>query len=151
MNTPDGKIPVEPRSPDVPGDLEVDRELRRATRRGFATAGVAILAGLGTWRWLATRPTRGGLAWPLRRVLEANEQLAESTYKPARLARGFARNLARAPRVNGVVGMAGPALDPADWRLSVFGGSLGRTLRLVTLDEIKALPRFEQTTEHKCS
>ncbi len=164
MNTPDaepkgGPKPVDAQAPSPPStppmagaDPEFDVRLRRATRRGFATAGISILAGYGAWRWLIDRPERDGLIWPLRRVLEANERLAIGTIRPSRLAPDFDRSLARTPRVNELIGMAeqGITIDPSIWRLDVGGGPLERGQRLIGLDEIKAHPRFEQTTELKC-
>ncbi len=133
----------------------VEVRLRRATRRGLLTAGISLLAGYGGYRWLVGSPNDSGIAWPLRRVLRGNERLALATFQPNRLAPEFAPTRALAPRVNGMIGMTtpnppAPGLDPSAWRLSVSGGTLGRDNRLVSLDEIKALPRHEQITELKC-
>ncbi len=125
MNPPD----AETRAGPGPADDVADR-LRRATRRGFATAGVSLFAGLGAWRWLASRPGDDGLAWPLRRVLQANERLGRAAFRPSRLAPEFAPGRSREPRINGVIGMGAPAapvpaVDPSSWRLSVGGGPAG--------------------------
>jgi len=149
MNMPDAEPHDEPK-PVAPADPDLKIHLRRATRRGFATAGVALLGGYGAWRWLATRPGQGGVVWPLRRVLEANERIALGTFQPSRLAPNFARDRAGVPRVNGTIGTTDDEVDPATWRLKVNGGALEGDRRLVSLDQIKALPRFEQTTELKC-
>ena len=53
------------------------------------------------------------------------------------------------PRVNGSIGLDSD-LDPAAWRLQVVGPAGERARRSFTLDEIKAFPRFEMTTELKC-
>ena len=152
MNMPVADDGAEPRSEDRTSDVDI--RLRRATRRGFATAGVTILAGYGAWRWLLSRSPDQGLIWPLRQVLRVNERLARATFQPTRLAREYAPNLAVEPRVNGMIGLSSidPAqnADPAQWRLSVGGGPAGTGNRLVSLDEIKTLPRFEQTTQLKC-
>jgi len=145
MDTPDAE----------PVKDDVDPRLRLATRRGLATAGVSLLAGYGAWRWLLSRPTDDGLPWPLRSALRLNERLARATFRPSRLAPEFARSQARGPRVNGMIGMGtggepDPGVDPTSWRLTVGGGPAGRANRLMSLADVKALPRFEQTTQLKC-
>ena len=59
----DEKSPPEDKGPEV--DLE--RRVRRLTRRGFAIGGVAALAGFAGWRWLTTRGEEEGVPWPFRR------------------------------------------------------------------------------------
>lgn len=155
MAIPDDKVAPDAARPDPGLDPAAARKLRLATRRGFAIAGGAIVAGAAAWRWLASSPAEMGLPWPLRRALEANERLSRAAFRAARLAPEFGRSLARIPPINGRVGMMGrdapaPGDDPSAWRLAVEGGRLGRERRLVGLDEIRALPRFEQVTELKC-
>ncbi len=131
----------------------VTRQVRSMSRRGFATAGLSLLAGYGAWRWLVGRSEEDGLAWPLRRILELNERLAMASFDPSRRAPEFATSRAREPRVNGVLGMedrpVGEADDGSGRVLKVTGGAQGleKTFRL---EELRALPRVEQTTELKC-
>ncbi len=99
------------RSKDSTADLkrldeDLERRLRRLSRRGFALGGVAALAGVGGWQWLVTRSDEGGLPWPLRRVLEFDERLARGLFRPSRLSPQFPRSAARMPRVNGSIGVA---------------------------------------------
>ena len=145
--------------PPIPVNRQViddlDAQLRRMTRRGFATAGLSMLAGFGAWRWLVSRAEEDGLIWPLRGVLQVNERLASAAFRATRLAPDFPRTQATAPRVNGILGMAeggdvGRGFEVSSWRLSVAGGAAGGSRRLLSLDDIKALPRVEQTTELKC-
>ena len=102
------------------------------------------------WQWLVTRSEEDGLPWPFRRVLGFNERLARAAFRPSRSAPEFPRGAAREPRVNGSIGLD-PTIDPAAWRLRVIGpsGEDGAAARS-RLDEIKALPRVEMTTELKC-
>jgi DMSO/TMAO reductase YedYZ molybdopterin-dependent catalytic subunit len=123
--------------------------LRRISRRGFAVAGAAALAGVAGWRWLVTRSEEEGLPWPFRRVLGFNERLARAAFRMARLAPEFPRSAAREPRVNGRIGID-QALDLDAWRLRVIGSSGERGARFFSLAEIKALPRVQMTTELKC-
>ncbi|MGH9838569.1 MAG: molybdopterin-dependent oxidoreductase [Blastocatellia bacterium] len=99
---------------------EIERSIRRRSRRGFLVSGVAALAGFGGWRWLATRRGDDGIPWPLRRAHEINEQLARDYFQGSRLAPAFARQRARMPRVNGEHGLD-EEFDPATWKLRVLG------------------------------
>jgi DMSO/TMAO reductase YedYZ molybdopterin-dependent catalytic subunit len=134
-----------------PGKPEDDaqRRLRTLSRRGFVVGGTAVVAGVGGWRWLVTRGDEGGLPWPLRRALEFDERLARGLFRPSRLSPQFPRFAARIPRVNGSIGLDAN-LDLAEWRLQVIGSAGERSRRSFTLDDIKAFPRTEMTTELRC-
>jgi DMSO/TMAO reductase YedYZ molybdopterin-dependent catalytic subunit len=135
--------------PPRPEGERLEPRLRRLSRRGFALGGVAALTGLAGWRWLVTRSEEDGLPWPFRRFLGFNERLAQTAFPPSRTAPEFPRSAARQPRVNGQIGID-PTIDPAAWRLRVIGPSGAGRARQFRLDEIKALPRVEMTTELKC-
>jgi hypothetical protein len=78
-------------------DDDMERRLRRLSRRGFTLGGVTVLAGFLGWRWLVTRSEKDGLPWPLRRALELDERLARGLFhRPA----GDSRSLDRLARVN---------------------------------------------------
>ncbi len=130
----------------------VERQVRLRSRRAFVGLGLAGLAGVLGWRWLLNSPPAEGLPGGLRKVLEANETLARTYFKHARLAPEFPKSRAEKLRFNGKVGLP-PAFDPATWRLTVQGyapsGNSARTQHL-TLAELQALPRTEMTTEFKC-
>lgn len=125
--------------------LDVDIELRRLTRRGFATGAFAALLGGGGLRWLATRPLEDGLPWPLRRMLQWNEGVANQLYDETRLAPVFPRAMAMEPRVNGHVGLLTP-VKLTDWTVHVVGA----VDQHVPLTAIRELPNYEMTTEFKC-
>ena len=128
-------------------DVDVERELKRLSRRGFITAAVAAGAGYGSWKWLQSRDRLGYLQWPLRRVLELNESVAEAYFREARFSPTFpASRIDRPARVNGGLGLD-PRFDASTWRLRIEG--VPQPLSL-TLDDIKALPRHEQITELRC-
>jgi DMSO/TMAO reductase YedYZ molybdopterin-dependent catalytic subunit len=153
MNPPDDRTPqLERRPPDDPRRPEgegLEPRLRRITRRGFALGGAAALAGLAGWRWLVTRSEEGGLPWPFRRALRWNESLARAGFRSSSSAPQFPRGAARVPRVNGRIGID-PTIDPVSWRLRVVGAPGEAGARHLRLEEIKALPRVEMTTELKC-
>src|SRR5271157_1469118 len=128
----------------------VEMRLGKMSRRGLATALVSILGGYGAWRWLLSRDEDDGLIWPLRRVLEMNERIARVAFSPSRLAPVFRRDQAREPRLNGMYGLGdlgaeGARFNPEAWRLNVTGGAQEGMTRGLSLDEIKKLPRFEQS------
>ena len=130
-------------------DGDMERRLRRLSRRGFALGGAAALAGVVGWRWLVTRGEEGGLSWPLRRVLEFDERVARGLFRPSSLSPQFPRSAARMPRVNGMIGLDAD-LDPARWRLQVIGSAGEHSPQSFTLDQIRAFPRVEMTTELRC-
>jgi DMSO/TMAO reductase YedYZ molybdopterin-dependent catalytic subunit len=110
---------------------------------------VAALAGFAGWRWLVTRSEEGGLPWPLRRVLELDEHLARRAFRASRLSPEFPRSTARMPRVNGAIGLESD-LDSSAWTLQIVGAAGDQARRSMTLDDLKALPRIETTTELRC-
>ena len=137
---------------DLGADREVEREMRRLSRRSFLWGAAAATAGVGGWGWLATRREDDGIPWPLRRAHEINEQLARDYFRGTRLSPSFPRELAREPRANGSIGLEDD-LDAASWRLNVSGladADEQDTELQLTLDQIKALPRVEMVTELRC-
>jgi DMSO/TMAO reductase YedYZ molybdopterin-dependent catalytic subunit len=123
----------------------VDAEIRRLTRRSFTVGAVSALAGAAGVGWLATRPGNDGVPWPLRRILEFNERVAQQVFSPRRLAPEFPAASAVEPRVNGHVGLMSPA-QLANWTVHVTG----KVDRQIPLSAIKALPAYEMTTQLKC-
>lgn len=124
---------------------DVEAAMRRMTRRSFATGAAAALLGGGAVGWVATRPDEDGIPWPLRRVLELNERVAQGMYSPLRLAPEFPREVAAEPRVNGRVGLMSAAAGD-DWTIRVTGAAERR----VPLAALAQLPMHEMTTEFKC-
>jgi DMSO/TMAO reductase YedYZ molybdopterin-dependent catalytic subunit len=110
---------------------------------------VTVLAGFAGWRWLVTRSEEDRLPWPLRRALEFNERVARGIFHGSRRSPEFPRSAARMPRVNGTIGLESD-LDLSAWKLQVVGAAGDQARRSLTLDDIKALPRVETTTELRC-
>ncbi len=131
-------------------DPELDRRIRRTTRRSFLAFGAAAAGAAGAWTWVRTRRPDGRLPWPLRRALEVNEQLARDWFASARRAPEFPPERARNPRPNGRIGLDDEDFDPSAWTLRLEGLA-GRDEPLeLTLNEIRRLPRVESVTELKC-
>ncbi len=131
-------------SPPMAED-EARRKMAGYSRRGFVVGGVAALAGIFGWRWISDE-TKLAL---YRRTFEFNERISQAFYRPSRLAPEFPPESISPRRVNGMEGLEGD-VNPSGWRLAV-GGLAGRTDDLLlTLEDIKSLPRTEMTIELKC-
>lgn len=124
---------------------DAKREMFARSRRGFLVGGAAALIGIVGWRWMDDE-TKANL---LRRTFEFNEKVSQIFYRPSQLAKEFPPESVTAARINGELGM--PAtFEPVLWTLSV-GGLAGRVDDLIlTLDDIKQLPRTDMITELKC-
>ncbi|MEJ7576015.1 MAG: molybdopterin-dependent oxidoreductase [Pyrinomonadaceae bacterium] len=133
----------------VMGDDETRREMTRRSRRGFLVGGVAAIAAFGGWRWLKSSADADGIPYPLRRAHEFNEQLSRTYFGRERLTQTFPPAPTRIPRVNGDIGLSGD-FDLATWQLRVTGLPGDASELRLTLDDIRALPRVELTTELKC-
>jgi DMSO/TMAO reductase YedYZ molybdopterin-dependent catalytic subunit len=92
--------------------------------------------GAGAWKWAGTEEN-------LRANLERNASLTKGLVSDRRLAETYPDAMARTPRANGVIGLESD-LDLDKWRVMVDDS------KPWTLEQIKALPRFEMTTELRC-
>ncbi len=101
-------------------DAAARREMTRRARRSFLAMGIAAAGGVAGWRWLQSSADAEGIHAPLRAAHEFNARLSNAYFSNARLAPTFARELARAPRVNGDEGLP-EDFDAASWRLQVIG------------------------------
>ena len=128
---------------------DVDRELKRLSRRGFIAAAVAAAAAAGTWSWLRSRPLVDGVPAPFRRMLGVNEWLAERYFRSSRLSPNFPPGRVTRSRVNGHLGLD-PAFDSTTWRLRIEGLAGAAAPAVLTLDDIKRFPRVEMITELRC-
>ncbi len=124
---------------------EARKEMRRRSLRTFLFGGATATIGFLAWRWMPDE-----WKWQMfRRTLEFNEKVSRLFYRPTRLAPEFSQSQVSPRRVNGLAGME-TELDAAEWKLHI-GGLYGRDTDLsLSLDEIKALPRTEMTTELMC-
>jgi DMSO/TMAO reductase YedYZ molybdopterin-dependent catalytic subunit len=139
----------DPKSPAPLLGAAAEVRMRRLTRRGFVTGGVAALAGLAGWRWLSTAPEDDGVPWPLRRMLRLNQRLAEGLGSPHHLAPTFSKERVQGPgRTNGLIGLA-DQVDGSGWQVRVeqAGRGPGKT---IPLGAVLELPRQELITELKC-
>jgi len=126
----------------------VEREMARKTRRSFLVGGLATLAGAGAWAWLDSRRPDGGVQWPLRIALRANEQIWRDYFSQSRLARTFGPGELESPRQNGNVGLDDDP-DP-QWKLTVDGIPDAEEPLSLSMADIRTLPKIEMITELKC-
>lgn len=134
---------------EVADDDALRRELHRATRRGFLGLGSAALLGYAGWKWLESRPRIDGRPWPYRRILEINERLALAYYDRDRLSPTFPPSAIDPLRANGGHGLSATA-DPSEWRLRIEGAAGQSGPAILTLDDVKTLPRTEMIAQLRC-
>lgn len=130
-------------------DTEVESQIHARSRRSFLGGGLVVVSGFLGWRWLISRRDDQGIGWFFRRSLELNEQISRDYFQQARLAPTFPRTLAKEPRVNGGEGMS-EDFEPNDWQLTLTGAYDQTEPLMITLADIKKLPRVEMVTELKC-
>lgn len=123
-------------------------EFYQRSRRSFLVGGLASLAGFATFRTIQTADLVDRAPKPLRTVHEKNEALWRSLFREDHLAKTFDRSESSLVRVNGRKGL-GDELDLNSWELRMEGPD-GELLDVLTMDDIRVLPKHEHTIEHKC-
>jgi DMSO/TMAO reductase YedYZ molybdopterin-dependent catalytic subunit len=127
-----------------------ERLMKRRTRRDFLVFGAAAAAAIGGWEWLMHAPEDGGVQSPLRRVLGFDRRVTSRLlFSEGHLAPEFPRDRVEPIIVNGDYGID-KELDPAAWKLELTPYSGGASPSILNLDDIRRLPKVEQTTEFKC-
>ena len=125
-----------------------DAQVRNKTLIGLLCLLIFFSICLLGWRWLQKSPEADGAHKPLRKILSANESLFTSMFNNNRLAKTYpASMVVPKVRVNGNYGM-NEDFEPATWKLQLVK-SPGDTL-LISLDEIKKLPKTEIIFDFKC-
>jgi hypothetical protein len=132
--------------PPTNGESITEDQFKSLSRRAFLTFGAGAVAGLGGLWWLSVRPKEDGVAGPLRGVLGIDEKVAETFYRPSRLAPIYPASAAEDLRVNGKEGL-GDDFDADSWKLRLIGPGGEHSF---TLEELQKLPRTELTTETRC-
>ncbi|CCH01786.1 hypothetical protein FAES_3779 [Fibrella aestuarina BUZ 2] len=134
--------------PNPPADDQtVEQQARRRTIKAFVGLGLAALVPVSVWRWVRSQPTRGGAPQPLLEAHKANAKVFKGLIGPGRLAPTFPLDMAAKPaRVNGGIGLT-PAM-PTDWQLRLERSPTDS--QVLTMDDIRALPKHEEVIEFKC-
>ncbi len=124
---------------------EAKKAMAARSRRGFLVGGAAALIGIFGWRWMSDE-TKANL---YRSAFEFNERVSQAFFSPRQRAAEFPPERVTPIRTNGFEGLEGE-VDASAWTLAV-AGLAGRADDLIlTLDDIKKLPRTEMITEFKC-
>jgi len=128
-----------------------EQELSRRSRRAFLVMGVGAVAGFAGWEWLNSgHYEEGDIPPALRAALGMNEKVVRSAlYGNGHLAKTYPVSAIGMIRANGNVGID-TDLDPAAWRLSVTPFGAAGPSAALTLDDIRALPRYEEIIDFKC-
>ena len=96
-------------------------EMRRRSRRGFLSGGIAAAAAYGAWHYIRYSPAVDGLQKPLRAALNFNSQVSRHVLGDQGLAPTFSVDKAvQNVRLNGNIGID-PVLKLGTWKLQVTG------------------------------
>lgn len=130
---------------DPVSDEEAKRQMSARSRRSFLVGGAAAIIGVVGWKWMSDE-TKTDL---YQSAFRFNEKVSQIFFRPTRRAKEFPPESVTAIRTNGFEGLE-EELDLATWTLAV-AGLAGRVDDLIlTMDDIKKLPRTEMITEFKC-
>jgi DMSO/TMAO reductase YedYZ molybdopterin-dependent catalytic subunit len=140
-------MPIEEKPPN---EKTPQQELASRTRRSFIALGAgAVAAGVG-WYELNSAPIEDGdtIPSPLRRVLGLNERVVrKALYSDSHLVRTYPASAVGKIKVNGEIGMDDP-IDPKDWHLDL--APAGAPECKLAIEDIRSLPRYEETIDFKC-
>jgi DMSO/TMAO reductase YedYZ molybdopterin-dependent catalytic subunit len=131
------------------GELTLEELIAKKTTISFVVFFGCFALAYAGWQWLSRQPKGNtNIQAPLRKVLDANEYVFSRVASYRHFAKTFPKNKAAGfVRVNGNVGLKSE-LDSANWKLHLVKAN-GDTL-LITLDEIKKIPRTEIIFDFKC-
>lgn len=141
--------PTEPtrRTTQLPKEDIPESAVRRRMIKAFGWFALASAVPFGVYEWITHSVGAQGIKRPLRKVLEANEQIARTYFSDNHLVRTFpVEAAAKKARINGYDGLKSPL--PEDWKLQI--DREGAESLMLTLDDVKALPKHEIVYEFKC-
>lgn len=132
--------------------LPIDRKIRWRNWLSFTGFTLFIFATIFFWLKLKNQPLDNGIAGgvqiPLRKVLNANEQVFSKTFSKQNLAKTYPKSAAaKVVRLNGDLGLM-TELDDKTWRLNVVRAE-GDTIKL-TLADLQKLPKTQVIFNFKC-
>lgn len=124
-----------------------DRQIRNRSIIAFAVFILAFVVAILAWKKLRQEPQADNIPVTLRKGLEKNEYIFGGLFNRHRLVPTYAKSQAVSHvRVNGNVGLSN--FDISNWKLQLVRKT-GDTL-LISLDDIKKLPRTEVIFDFKC-
>ena len=123
------------------------KKLRSRTILAFVIFVIGIVAAILIWKWIHGQPDVADSPKLIRKVLSANEKVFSKTLSDQHLVKTYPLSAAaKNVRVNSLIGLKSE-LD-SNWKLKLVMNP-GDTL-LISLDEIKALPKTEIVYDFKC-
>lgn len=128
-----------------------EQEMARRSRRSFLGLGAGAALSFAGLAWLFAGSTEDdGIPPAFRKALGFNEGLLRNTvYDNDHLAKTFPASAVGNIKVNGRIGMEDDA-DLDSWELSVVPLHASAPAANLSLRDIQALPRHEETIEFKC-
>lgn len=134
--------------PLLPEENIENKTLRKKTWIGLIVLIAALGAGWWLFNYIANQPKQDGTPKTLRKVLSFNEKVFSTDFDTNHLAKEYPLSAAaKKVRVNGSDGLR-DSVNEQSWRLKVVKAP-GDTL-IVTLDEIKKLPKKDIVFDFKC-
>lgn len=135
------------KEPSLPESDIPESTARRQMIKSFGWFALVAAVPVGVYEWIINSPKLLGARKPLRRVLDANSAIAKTYFSNTHMVATFPlEEAAKKPRQNGYDGLKTPI--PEDWKLQIDRPQ-GEPLML-TLEDIKTLPKHEIVYEFKC-
>ncbi|MDE3198896.1 MAG: molybdopterin-dependent oxidoreductase, partial [Acidobacteriota bacterium] len=127
-----------------------EAEIKRRSRRAFMVLGGGMAAGITGFALLNRGGEEGDIPPALRGILGMNERVVRSAvYSNAHMVKTYPASAIGDIKKNGDVGMD-DEVDLAAWRLNVIPYGKSPAGAQLTMDAVRALPRYEQTIDFKC-
>jgi DMSO/TMAO reductase YedYZ molybdopterin-dependent catalytic subunit len=136
----------------MPDKLTPEQEIAARSRRSFLALGAGAVVGMAglSWMFSGDPAVEGDLPPVFRGVLGLNEKAVRTAlYSNNNLAPTFPASAVGKIRANGNVGIDEP-LDSAAWGLEVVPFGSSQPSKKLTMDDLRKLPRFDETIEFKC-
>lgn len=133
--------------PKLPQSDLPESAVRRKLLQSFGLFALAAAVPVGIYEWITHSSKLRGIKKPFRQVLDANEQVARTYFSNTHLVRTFpVEEAEKKARVNGYDGIRTPV--PEDWKLQIDRPNAEPLM--LTIDDVKALPKHEIVYEFKC-
>ncbi len=130
--------------------LTPQQEIERRTRRSFMVMGGGALVGTAGLATLLSGAPEGDIPPGLRKILGFNESVVRTAlYSNDHLVQTYPASAIGKQKVNGDVGID-TDLDMAAWKLEVVPYRATAPALQLTMDDVKSLPRHEETIDFKC-
>lgn len=126
-----------------------ESEFKKKARRSCFTGALVAVLAVAAWAGIHYRTAsedEEDIPVVLRKVLNLNEKISKKIFSPTKMARTFSEKDVTPIRHNGDIGLTSP-IDLKTWRLHLKGH--GKEV-VLTLDEIKKLPKVDMIAELKC-